>query len=156
MREEYIINCETLVIVPFGENKSKVYEFEEEFIVNMDVVTIVKNSCLFFGSSLEGRRLGTKSLINCEIKVPIIIEDSQNLIFFPSLSYKSLKNTWISYNNLLKYSKKDKNSTLLYFKQNRNICLDIKYNIIDNQIIRCIKLDAIINKRKNTLLIGEK
>lgn len=153
--ENYFINYETLLILPYGSKKSKVYELDEVFIVNTDVVTIVKNSCLYFGSSLEGRKEGTKSLLNCEIKVPIIIEDSKNLIMFPTSSYKSNRNVWISYNNLLKYSKYDGDNTLLCFKENNDIKVNIKYNIIDNQIIRCIKLDAIINKRKNGFFFDE-
>lgn len=147
----YIISCETLLIVPVMQDKilkSKVFEYDEEFIVNMSPLDIVKDSCLFFGSSFEGRKEGTKTLIECEIKVPIIIEDSRNLIFFPTNSYKSSKNSWISYTNLLKYSKYGSATTLLNFKGNNDIKLGVKYNFIDNQIIRCIKLDAIINKRK--------
>ena len=80
---EYFINYETLLIMPYCKGKSKVYEFDEVMIVNMSVSEIIKESCLYFGSSFEGRKEGTKHLINCEMKVPIIVEDSQCLIFFP-------------------------------------------------------------------------
>ena len=145
---DYVFNYETLVIVPYGKNKSKVYEFDDVFIVDMEVSDIIKNSCLYFGSSLEGRKEGTKHLINCEMKVPIIVEDSQSLIIFPTYSYRNNKNVWISYNNMLKYSKIDNEHTLLSFKQGNDITVDITYNIIDNQIIRCIKLEAALNKRR--------
>lgn len=153
MREidNYIINYETLVIVPYDNKRVKVYEVDDEFLVNMNVFDIVRNSCLFFGSSLEGRKEGTKALLGCEIKVPIIVEDSRNLIIFPTSSYKSKKNVWIAYQNLLKYSKYSTDITMLSFRNNRNIEVNVRYNIIDNQIIRCIKLDTIITKRKNEL-----
>ena len=84
MREEndYIINVETLLILPYGKGRSIVYEMDETLIINLDILQIIKNSCLFFGSSLEGRKEGTKYLINCEMKVPIIVEDSKLIIFF--------------------------------------------------------------------------
>lgn len=145
---DYVVNYETLVIMPYGNNKSRVYEFDDEFIVNKEVSEIIKNSCLYFGSSLDGRKEGTKHLINCEMKVPIIIEDSQNLIIFPTFSYRNKKNVWISYNNLLKYSKLDNEHTKLSFKQAKDVTVEIKYNIIDNQIIRCIKLESVLNKRR--------
>ena len=154
--DDYVINCETLMIMPCGGKRSRVYEYDEVFIVNRDAISIINDSCLYFGSSLAGRRDGTKALMNCEIKVPIIIEDSQNLIFFPTSSYRNSNNVWISYNNLLKYSKNSMNGTLLFFKQDNKIAIDVRYNIIDNQIIRCIKLEAIISKRKNYSLISEK
>ena len=39
------------------------------------------------------------------MKVPIIVEDSKLIIFFPTSSYRGNNCIWISYNNLLKYSR---------------------------------------------------
>ena len=44
----YEINIETLLIVPYGNGKSKVYEYDGEYIVNMVPLDIIKNSCCFF------------------------------------------------------------------------------------------------------------
>lgn len=145
----YEINGETILIVPLGKNQSKVYEFGGEYIVQQQPLTIIKNSCLYFGSSYEGRKEGVKSLIGVEMKVPIIIEDSRNIIFFPISSCINQNSIWISYQNLLKYAKVDEFSTVLYFKENRNIQIEAKYNLVDNQIIRCIKLESLLVKRKN-------
>ena len=150
----YIINYETLLIIPYIEDekkkviKSKIFEVDDEFIVAKNPFDIISDSCLFFGSSFDGRREGTKNLINCEIKVPIIIEDSKNLIFFPTSSYRSNRNIWVSYKNLITYKKYDLDSTLFKFIGNNDIKINVKYNIVDNQIIRCIKLNDVINKRK--------
>ena len=146
--KNYVINLETLLLIPLENNCTKVFEMEEEFIVKKDIMQIVKDSCLFFGSSFEGRREGTKALLKCGIKVPIIIEDSNSLILFPTLSYKNEKNIWIVYNNLLDYKKYDLENTLFLFKNNNDIKVNVKYNIVDNQVIRCLKLDTIIRKRK--------
>lgn len=145
----YEINVETLVIVPFGKGKSKVYEVDGEYIVKMSTFSIIKNSCLYFGSSYDGRREGTKSLIGVDMKVPIVIEDSKNIIFFPTSSCINQSSIWISYQNLLKYSKFNEFSTVLYFRDNKSIKVDARYNMIDNQVIRCIKLDTLLTKRKN-------
>lgn len=144
----YEINEETILIIPIGKSKSKVYELDMEFEVNMSPLTIIKNSCLYFGSSYEGRKEGTQSLIGVEMKVPIIIEDSRNIIFFPTSSCINKNSIWVSYQNLLKYSKFDDFSTMLYFKNNKNVKVDTRYNLVDNQIIRCIKLDTLLTKRK--------
>ena len=148
MVDSYEINNETLLIVPYDYGKSKVYEYDDEFIVNMIPLTIVKNSCMFFGSSFDGRRLASKNIIGVDMKVPIIIEESKNVIFFPVSSCISKNSIWISYQNLIKYSKIDCNSSMLYFKNNKSIKLNTKYNLIDNQVIRCIKLDTLLCKRK--------
>ena len=148
MLDSYEINNETLLIVPYDYGKSKVYEYDDEFIVNIIPLTIVKNSCMFFGSSFDGRRLASKNIIGVDMKVPIIIEESKNVIFFPVSSCISKNSIWISYQNLIKYSKIDCNSSMLYFKNNKSIKLNTKYNLIDNQVIRCIKLDTLLCKRK--------
>lgn len=155
--DNYIINYETLLIIPCEEDdrKVKVYELDDEFIVCSDVLNIVKSSCLYFGSSFEGRKQGTKNMLNCEIKVPIIVEDSKNLIIFPTSSFRNKKTIWISYNCLLGYEKCDKDSTMLKFKNNNNLKIKVKYNIVDNQVIRCLKLNTFVNKRKK-ILNGEK
>lgn len=148
MLDSYEINNETLLIVPYDYGKSKVYEYDDEFIVNMIPLTIVKNSCMFFGSSFDGRREASKNIIGVDMKVPIIIEESKNVIFFPVSSCISRNSIWISYQNLIKYSKIDCNSSMLYFKNNKSIKLNTKYNLVDNQVIRCIKLDTLLCKRK--------
>lgn len=147
--DNYEINVETLLIIPIGKEKSKIYEVDGEFIVKMSPLTIIKNSCLFFGSSYEGRKEGTKNLIGVDMKVPIVIEDSKNIIFFPTSSCIHKNSIWVSYQNLLKYSKFNDFSTILYFKNHESIKVEAKYNLIDNQIIRCIKLETLLIKRKN-------
>ncbi len=146
--DSYEINDETLLIIPYDCGKSKVYEYDDEFIVNMIPLTIVKNSCMFFGSSFEGRREASKKIIGIDMKVPIIVEESKNIIFFPVSSCISKNSAWISYQNLIQYSKIDCNSSRLCFKGNKFLKLNMKYNLIDNQVIRCIKLDTLLCKRK--------
>lgn len=147
--DTYEINSETLAIIPFSKGKSKVYEIGGEYIVSQSPLSIIKHSCLYFGCSYDGRREGAKTLLGVEMKVPILIEESRNIIFFPVSSCINKDSIWISYHNLFKYVKIDDRYTMLYFKESRVIKLEAKYNLIDNQIIRCIKLDSFLIKRKN-------
>ena len=147
--DSYEINVETLLILPFGKEKSKIYELDGDFIVNKSPLAIIKDSCLYFGCTYEGRRDSVKQILGVDMKVPILIEDSKNLIFFPTSSCINKNSIWISYKNLLKYSKFNEFSTVLYFRNNQKIKIDTKYNLIDNQIIRCIKLETLLIKRKN-------
>lgn len=145
---EYEINAETLLIVPYGKDKSKVYESNEEFIVNLGSLEIIKNSCLYFGCSYEGRKESVKNLIGVDMKVPILIEECRNIIFFPVTSCVKKSSIWISFQNLVKYNKLNDFSTVLYFRRNKKIKIDTKFNLIDNQYIRCIKLNSFLIKRR--------
>ena len=146
---EYEINAETLLIIPLGKDKSKVFEYSEEFIVNMSSLDIIKHSCLYFGCTYEGRRDSAKSFIGVDMKVPILIEESRNIIFFPTNSCVNKNSIWVSYQNLLKYSKLNDFSTVLYFKKNKSYKIDVKYKLVDNQVIRCMKLNTFLGKRKS-------
>lgn len=70
---DYEINSSTLAIVPLGEDISKVYEEEAEYIVSKSTNAIIKENCEFYGSSYEGRCKGTKKLTGIKSKFPIII-----------------------------------------------------------------------------------
>ena len=144
----YEINGETLLIIPLEKGKSKVFELDGDFVVNMSPLAIIKNSCLFFGCTYEGRRDASKEIIGVDMKVPIIIEDSRNIIFFPTSSCIHKSSSWISYQNLLKYSKINDSSSILYFKNGKSLPIDVKYNLVDNQVVRCIKLDTLLIKRR--------
>lgn len=145
---EYEINAETLLIMPMGNGKSRIYEFDRDFVINSNPIDILNESCLFFGCSLEGRRDAVKNILGIDMKVPILVEDTRNIIFFPTTNCVHKNSIWISYQNLLKFYKLDDFSTVLYFCNNKQITVDIRYNIIDNQVIRCIKLESLLKKRK--------
>lgn len=149
--DSYEINMDTLLIIPIEKGKSKVREVDGELIVKMSPLSIIKNSCLYFGSTYEGRSMAIKEILGIDMKIPILIEESRNMLFFPTTSCINRNAIWVSFQNLLKYSKFNEFSTVLFFRQGNSVKVDIKYNLIDNQVIRCIKLENLLNKRKNFL-----
>ncbi len=149
--ESYEICSSTLIIKPKDKNQAYVYELNDEFVVDRRAVKIVDDSCKFFGSDLVGRQNGTKSLIGVRIKVPIIVEETKSLIFFPTASPRYDDCVWVSFNNLVKYQKISKEQTKLIFINNKEIVVDVSYNIIDNQITRCIRLERTLLSRKKAI-----
>jgi competence protein ComK len=147
----YEINASTLCVVPIDDERSYVYEFDNAFIVNMSCYKIIERSCLFFGCTLAGRKEGSSVLLNSMHKLPIIIEESNNIIFFPSTSQKNGKCIWISYNNYEGVDKFDSHYSVLHFKHNINLKVEISYFVLSNQIIRCKRLEFELNKRKKAV-----
>ena len=98
--KEYEINSSTLAILPLDENRSMVYEEQEEYIIEKSANSIIKENCQFYGSSYQGRCIGTKKLTGIKTKFPIIIEESRNIIFFPTNSIRNNQSIWISLNNI--------------------------------------------------------
>lgn len=145
--DDYEINSTTLAIIPLGINISKVYEEEEEYIINKSSNSIIKENCEFYGSSYEGRCIGTKSLTGIKSKCPIIIEESRNIIFFPTSSTRNKQSSWIALNKIKEINKNNFNSEIL-FKNNNKLDLDISINSLENQIVRATMLKSKLYERK--------
>ena len=145
--KEYEINSMTLAILPINNNKSIVYEESEEYIIEKSSNSIIKENCQFYGSSYEGRCVGTKALTGIKTKYPIIIEESRNIIFFPTSSTRTKQSSWIALNKIKTYSKNNEQSKIL-FKNDKKIDLDISYYSLDNQVCRATMLKSKLYERK--------
>ena len=145
--DNYEINSATLAIVPISDEVSKVYEEENEYIVNKSSNSIIKNNCEFYGSSYEGRCVGTKSLTGIKTKYPIIIEESRNIIFFPTSSTRTKQSTWIALNKIKNIKRKNYQSQV-EFKNEEKIDLDISIYSLENQVVRATILKSKLYERK--------
>ena len=146
----YEINKGTLAIVPTEKNSSLVYEDEEKYIVESDPFHIMEESCKYFGSTYEGRKNGAKNILGAEYKVPIVVEDSNNLIIFPTTSPQSEDCVWISLKRVKKIERVNHYNTKIIFDNNKEIIVDCSYRTIENQLSRASRLDLILRNHKNS------
>jgi len=132
---EYYINNDTLILIPIDKNTTKVFDIYNFYIIYKNIFEIIDESCQYYGSSYGGRYIGSKRLLNMEYKLPIIINESKEIIMFPTCSPKSENCCWISLNNIENYEKTEFVSTL---KFNNGIYYetDISYNSLENQYLR--------------------
>lgn len=145
--DSYEINKETVALIPKDENTTIVYEVDNSFVINKPTLKIVEESCEYFGSSLEGRQIGTSSLVGFTHKVPVIIEESFDLIFFPTQSPKNVDCAWLSYEHIFKPDTfKDK--TIIELKNGKKIIVDVSTPVIHNQLYRCSRLKETLAFRK--------
>ena len=144
---DYEINSATLAIIPIDESTSRIYEEENEYIIKKSSNSIIKENCEFYGSSYEGRCVGTKCLTGIKTKYPIIIEESRNIIFFPTTSTRTQQSSWIALNKIKNYSKNN-NKSKIYFKNDSKVSLDISFYSLENQICRATMLKSKLYERK--------
>ena len=147
---KYEISKGTLAILPNEKNSSVVYEDDERYIVKETPFKIMEESCKYFGSTYEGRRDGAKEMLGAEYKVPIVVEDSNNLIIFPTTSPLSEDCVWISLKRVEKIEKIDSNNTKIIFDNKAEIIVDSSYRSIENQLSRASRLDLILRNHKNS------
>ena len=146
---KYEVSNGTLAIVPNEMESSLVYEDEERYIVEQTPFKIMEESCKYFGSTYEGRKNSAREILGAEYKVPIIVEDTDNLVVFPTTSPSSSECVWISLKRIKSFKKIDAWNTKIIFDNNKEIIVPCSYRTIENQVSRASRLDFILRKRKN-------
>ena len=145
--KEYEINENTLALMAVDKEKTRVYEIDNEYVVHQSATKIMEDSCAYFGSSLLGRQKGTEALIGITHKAPVIVEESREIIFFPTLSPRLWACSWISLNNFDKVIKKDRRNYIL-FKNKKMLSSNLSVGVINNQMLRATRLESVIRNRK--------
>lgn len=146
---KYEISRGTLAIVPNDKENSVVYEDEERYIIDDKPFKIMEDSCKYFGSTYEGRKESARDILGAEYKVPIVVEDTDNLVVFPTTSPYSDECVWISLKRLKKFEKVDSCNTKIIFDNNKEIIVPCSFRTIENQLSRASRLDFIMRMRKN-------
>ena len=144
----YKINPKTLAIMPISKKRSKVYESDNVIIVEKSVQKLISENCEYYGSSYSGRKKGTMELIGVTHKAPILIEEHNNLIFFPTSSPRLNDCGWISLKNIESYYPYDDES-VIRFQNNLTLQVKASNRIVDNQVLRATRLESILLKRKS-------
>ena len=147
---DYEVSRDTLAILPIDKNTTKVIELDCEIIVKESAFDIINKSCMYFGSSYQGRFKGTKSLIGVSHKAPIIIEETKGLIFFPTVSPRLEDCSWICLNNI-KNSEKCNEISKIIFDTGYELDVDISHRSLKNQILRATHLESVLRKRKENI-----
>lgn len=145
--KDYEINDETMALIQLGEEKTKIIEEDNEYVVNKSAYSIMDESCKYFGSSYLGRVEGSRNMIGYEYKLPIIVEESRKLIFFPTSSPSSDDCSWISLKHVNNIEKTSDN-TVLVFKNGTKIKLNVSKASFNNQLLRSTRLESVLNARK--------
>ena len=147
--EYYYINRGTCAIIPIDKGVSEVIELDCSYIVNKSSKEIIDDSCRYFGSSYQGRYDGSKKILNMNYKLPIMIEEFNNLIFFPTSSPRFGQCLWISLNNIKNYMKCESGSKII-FNSNKDLILNNSYYSLENQIFRSAMLDSLVRRRRKS------
>ncbi len=144
--DSYEINKNTCAIVSVDDEITKIIEEEDDYFVNKNSYEVMEESCQYYGSSCDGRIKGTKMILGSNYKVPIIVEESNEIIFFPTESPSSNKCVWISLNNLDRYEKSN-GFTKVIFNNGKEIIVKMSLSSFEMQVLRANRLGSIIKKR---------
>ncbi|RAK19513.1 competence protein ComK [Anoxybacillus vitaminiphilus] len=148
--DEFIVSRYTIAVLPYhhsGFRYSKVIEEDGEYIVKMKPIEIIKQSCHYYGSSLKGRKDGTREIIGVTHKAPIAIEPLNEIYFFPTTSPNDPRCVWLSHFHVFKYEPMQGEKTCVYFNHEKSIYLDVSYHSFVNQLYRTAQLRTKLSER---------
>ncbi len=149
MKSSYEINEGTLAIISMMDGHSKVLEDHGDYVIQQKSFDILDHSCKYFGSSYEGRKEGAKAIIGANYKLPIIVEDERNMVFFPTTSPEDKECIWIAVNKIRDYYEHEYNTTKIVFENGIEILLSLSFRAVQNQIFRATRLSYLLKSRKN-------
>ncbi len=146
----YEINENTMAVISINSNETKVVEKDREYYINTSGYNIMDESCQYFGSSYQGRVDGSRAILNAKYKLPIVVEDTNNLIFFPTESPELESCSWLSLKDVLDVVEEN-NETFILFKNGVRISVNVSKFSLDNQILRASRLEYMLRSRRTML-----
>lgn len=149
--KQYEINDATLAIIPDKKSNSLILEEGTEYKIEAKPLKIIDYSCKYFGSSYVGRREGSKQILQTVYKLPIMVEDTRNIVFFPTNSPEETECSWLALNKIEKIRplSSRNNYTEVEFANGKVLALPISYKSLENQILRASRLESVIRNRRN-------
>ena len=145
--DSYEINKNTYAVLSINDNLSKVIEKDDEYFINKKSYEVMEDSCEYYGSSCEGRIKGTKNILGSTYKVPIVVEETNDIIFFPTEAASNDNCIWVALNHVTKYEKYN-GFTKVTFDSGKEIIIKMSLSSFETQILRANRLGSIIKQRK--------
>ncbi|MCA1030950.1 competence protein ComK [Bacillus timonensis] len=152
---EYEINRYTMAIIPEtidNEVYSRVLEVNGEYMIKKKPLEIIRDSCDYFGCSMQGRKDGTRSLTGITHKAPIMIEPAINLYFFPTSSPTQSTCAWIAHRYVYRHTKDQFDNTLVTFTNQKKERFSISKGSFISQLHRTAQLQSVYSTRMERML----
>ena len=127
---------------------SKIIKKEDYIESDLTPREIINKNCEYYGSSLEGRIIGAKTLVGNSYKTPIIISEYLNFIMFPTSSIRESDCSWININHIDYYYSNKKGFVNIVFTNKEKTTINISIDILENQILKASRLKLVFLERK--------
>ncbi|MGM8364805.1 competence protein ComK [Virgibacillus sp. W0181] len=100
---------------------------------------ILDDSCILFGSNLEGRKQAAAKLLKTNTKLPFAVIPSQGVYMIPTASTRNKRCIYVSYFHVASYEAKE-NKTFIYFADGSGMVADTSVNSFDMQYKKASQL----------------
>ncbi|MFI3260778.1 MAG: competence protein ComK [bacterium] len=141
--KNYILNNNTCAVIATYSGCT-IIDNKGNTLLEERAYNLLKYNCEHYGCSYNDRVTDSKSLLNASYKLPIVINDKDNFIMFPTSSFRCDSCSWINIGMVDKYYQQRKNKTVVIFKNKQKIILDISYFILEKQIMRASRMISLL------------
>ena len=145
--KKYEVNNDTVAVLGIDKSTSRVIENKKEYLVENNSYHIMDESCKYFGSSYLGRQEGSRQILGAKYKLPIVVEETSELIFFPIGSLEKSDCLWISLKWFKEVTGRGK-KVYITLKNGKKIECKSSKESIQNQVMRASRLNLLLNQRK--------
>lgn len=131
------IDKEVLMIDYDGLNTNVTTTYGDVIFKGNNIKSILNESCISYGSSLNGRINGSKWALKSKYKLPIVVSEKEKLVFFP---VKELgKEIWVNF-EMINDVKRYKDSVKVEFKNGLKVDINVSYTVFNNQVLKASRL----------------
>ncbi len=131
------INKEVLFIDYDGLNTNVVTTHGDVSFKGNNIKGILNESCICYGSSLNGRLKGSKFALNSKYKLPIIISEKDRLVFFPIKEMG--QEIWFNFDMIKEVNRKN-DGVQVIFKNGLKKDINVSYTVFNNQVLKASRL----------------
>lgn len=136
-----------------GSYVTEILELQVKYRTSITPTKLIELACGYFGSSLKGRIDGTPQVSQMTYKVPIVIEPSSNMYFFPTASPRNKSCSWISHSHIRTVNPlNDSKSCEIEFINGQKLILDVSYGQILNQMQRTAQFRYALETRTKRMI----
>ena len=145
--EKYLITNKTVALMKL-KNKTIIYSVENKEVINQGINKVLEYNCNYYGSSLDGRKKSARYILNIKYKLPILIDESNNIILIQLNSPKNDYCLYLVINKIIDY-KENEGYLKIYCLNNYIFNVKISKNSFEKILLNSLKLNNILNWRKS-------
>jgi competence protein ComK len=156
---DYIIHEYTMGILPYysdhGELYSIVLEQYRVVKVALSPIKIMNDSCIFYGSDMDGRKASAHSIFAGKKMMPVLVSEKYKLCMIPVCSPYKPKCVWIAYQHVLDVID-DNGQALILFTNHNKAKVELTKRTLQTKLGVAARLVSTYDLRYERIIAGSR
>ena len=115
---------------------------------DMPAGQLISAWCLRNAATMKGRQDAARTLFGWHQKIPVLISENSQEIWFPTAGEKAERNTWIRYEGVFSFHKKNEYETLIRLINGTECVIACNVRTVRMQMKRCQQLLDYLSRKK--------